>query len=82
MIAAAPDDRIILQGPVDGFTPFSSVTLLGVAVDTTTIDDNDFKDHDTVIGESEFYARLVNARIVKARFDLTAGRWDQIEFQD
>jgi hypothetical protein len=57
------------------------VNVLGVAVDTTTIDDSGFKDRDAAFGADEFFARLSTGRLVKARFDLTAGRWNQIEFE-
>jgi len=80
LIDTAPGDRTIIQGPVDDFATFSSVTIIGVVVDTTTIDDDDFKDDDTIIGEAEFYNRLDVGDLVKARF--RDGAWDQIEFED
>jgi hypothetical protein len=80
LIDTAPSDRTIIQGPVDGFVPFTSVTIIGVVVDTTTIQDDDFKDDDTIIGEAEFYNRLDVGDLVKARF--RDGDWDQIEFED
>ena len=82
LIAATPDSRTIIQGQVDSFVAFSAVTILGVVVDTTSIDENDFKDDDTPIGETAFYGRLDVGDLVKARFDIDEGRWDQIEFQD
>ena len=75
-----PSDRTIIQGPVESFVPLGDVMILGVAVDTTTIDDDDFKDDDTVIGRSEFFNRLAVGDLVKARFRSIA--WDQIEFED
>ena len=75
-----PSDRTIIQGPAESFVPLGDVTILGVAVDTTTIDDDDFKDDDTVIGRSEFFNRLAVGDLVKARFRSSA--WDQIEFED
>jgi hypothetical protein len=75
-----PSDRAIIQGPVDSFVPFGDVTILGVAVDTTTIDDDDFKDRDNVIGRTEFFNRLTAGDLVKARF--RSGAWDQIEIED
>lgn len=80
LIDTAPGDRTIIQGPVDDFVAFSSVTIIGVVVDTTTIDDDDFKDDDTIIGEAEFFNRLDVGDLVKARF--RDGAWDQIEFED
>jgi hypothetical protein len=67
-----PDDRTIIQGPVDSFVRFISVTIIGVVVDTTTIDDG--------FNEAEFYNRLNVGDLVKARF--RDGAWDQIEFED
>lgn len=81
-IDTAPDDRTLIQGPVDGFVAFSSVDILEVSVDTTSIANDDFKDHDTIIGEAEFFSRLSIGVLVKARFDLDTGTWDQIEFED
>jgi len=75
-----PSDRSIIQGPVDSFVSFGDVTILGVEVDTTTINDDDFKDDDTVIGRTEFFNRLAVGDLVKARFRDNA--WDQIEFED
>jgi hypothetical protein len=75
-----PSDRAIIQGPVDSFVSGGDVTILGVAVDTTTIDDDDFKDDDTVIGRAAFFNRLAVGDLVKARFRSDA--WDQIEFED
>jgi hypothetical protein len=80
LIDTASGDRTIIQGPVDDFVAFSSVTIIGVVVDTTTIDDDDFKDDDTIIGEAEFFNRLDVGDLVKARF--RDGAWDQIEFED
>jgi hypothetical protein len=79
LIDTASGDRTIIQGPVDDFVAFSSVTIIGVVVDTTTIDDDDFKDDDTIIGEAEFFNRLDVGDLVKARF--RDGAWDQIEFE-
>jgi hypothetical protein len=56
------------------------VTILGVDVNTNTIDDDDFKDDDTVIGRTAFFDRLAVGDLVKARF--RASIWDQIEFED
>jgi hypothetical protein len=75
-----PSDRAIIQGPVDSFVSGGDVTILGVAVDTTTIDEDDFKDNDTVIGRAAFFNRLAVGDLVKARFRSDA--WDQIEFED
>jgi len=75
-----PSDRSIIQGPVDSFLSGGDVTILEVVVDTTTINNDDFKDDDSVIGRTEFFNRLAVGDLVKARF--RAGAWDQIEFED
>jgi len=80
LVDTNPADRTIIQGPVDSHVDFVSVTILGVLVDTTTIGDNDFKDHDNPIGEAAFYGNLADGDLVKARF--RSGAWDQIEFED
>jgi hypothetical protein len=77
-----PGDRTVIQGPVTAFNAAAgSVTILGtVAVNTTTIAEQDFKEHDDVIGRAAFFAGLQSGDIVKAR--LRNDRWDQIEIQD
>ena len=80
--STTPDDRTIIRGNVDSFVAFGSVTIIGVEVDTTTIQDDDFKDNDTIIGEAAFFNQLNNDDLVKARLDLSSGNWDQIEFED
>jgi len=75
-----PSDRAIIQGTVDSFVSFGNVTILGVDVNTSTINDDDFKDNDTIIGRSEFFNRLAVGDLVKARF--RSNDWDQIEFED
>ena len=75
-----PSDRAIIQGPVDSFTAPTSVTILGVVVNTATIQDDDFEDDDTIIGRTAFFNRLAEGDLVKARFRDNA--WDQIEFED
>ncbi len=79
--SVAPDDRTIIQGTVDSFTAVI-VTIIGVDVDTSTIDNDDFKDDDVIIGRSEFFNRLDVGDLVKARLDLSTGDWDQIELED
>ena len=60
---------------------FPSQILSTAAVDTTTIDDDDFEDNnDNIIGRVEFFNRLAVGDLVKARF--RDGAWDQIEFED
>ena len=76
------DDRAIIRGPVDGFGANTSVTIIGVLVNTTTIQNDDFKDNDVIIGEAAFFSQLNVGDLVKARRDLTSGNWDQIEYED
>ena len=81
-----PDNRVIIQGRVESINPFVSVTILGIVVDTTTINDDDFKNEDTPIGETAFYNSLLVGDLVKARADIDLNTsvltWDQIEFED
>ena len=81
-ISNQPSDRSIIQGPVESFDATAQeVTILGVLVDTSTIDNDDFQDiNDTVIGRTAFFNQLAVGDLVKARF--RAGQWDQIEFED
>jgi hypothetical protein len=78
--------RLIIQGTVESFVAFSTVTILGIDVDVTTIADDDFKDDDTNIGEAAFFSALAVGDLVKARADLDLGTgdvtWNQIEFED
>ena len=76
------DDRAIIRGPVDSFVANVSVTIVGVVVNTTTIQNDDFKDNDLIIGEAAFFNQLNIGDLVKARLDLPSGNWDQIEYED
>jgi hypothetical protein len=82
--STTPDNRTIIQGTVDSFSePADTVTILGiVVVDTSTINDDDFKDGGFIIGRAEFFRRLNTGDLVKARLDLPSGNWDQIEFEN
>jgi hypothetical protein len=77
-----PGDRTLIQGPVSSFSAAANtVTILEtVEVDTSTIKNEDFKNHEQPIGRSVFFQTLQVNDIVKARHD--KGAWDQIEFQD
>ncbi len=82
-----PDTEVRLQGPVESFDETTgAVIVVGVLVDTTTIENNEFKDDDTVIGRAAFFDRLSIGDLVKARadLDLTTDEltWNQIEFED
>ncbi len=86
-----PDDRLIVQGPVDSFTdgPAGQVTLLGnlVTVDTSTIQNDEFEFEDQIIGRNAFFVSLIQGDIVKARARLDnpqAGdtkTWEAIEIE-
>jgi hypothetical protein len=84
--AAAPEPRVILQGPVSAVSGTTLVTILGVTVNTSAIADSDFKGlNDNPIGRAAFFAALTTGTIVKARGDLGAGGvvlWDEIELED
>ena len=79
-----------LQGPVGAFTPppSDSVTILGVAVDTTGIANNNFEGLDDMpIGRTAFFAAVAAAspaRLVKAQGNLVDNTvmWDEIELED
>lgn len=82
-------DRTIIRGPVTAIAG-DIVTILGtVDVDTTSISNENFKDHDTSLGpngRAVFFSRLREGDIVKARFRVSdsfpEGIWDEIELQD
>jgi hypothetical protein len=84
--AAAPEPRVILQGPVSAVSGTTLVTILGVTVNTSAIADSDFKGlNDNPIGRAAFFAALTTGTIVNARGDLGAGGvvlWDEIELED
>jgi hypothetical protein len=76
------ENRTEIRGPVTAFSAAgNTVTILGtVVVNTATITEVNFKDHDTVLGKASLFARLGEGIIVKARF--RDGAWDQIELSD
>jgi hypothetical protein len=87
LVNVDPDTRVIIQGTVESFDETTdTVTILEVDVDTSTIDNDDFKDEDTIIGRDEFFNRLAVGDLVKARADLDRGTdaltWNQIQFED
>lgn len=83
--SASPDSRVILQGVASAVSA-PRVTLLGIAVDTTPIADNNFKDiNDAVIGRTAFFAAAAPGKLIKVRGTLVGSTvtWDQeIEFED
>jgi hypothetical protein len=79
------ESRVILQGPVGTVSGTSSLTVLGVTVDATTIAEADFKNHsDASIGRAAFFAAATPGTVVKARADRRTGTlvWDQIELEN
>ena len=76
---------VILQGPVESFNANTGIVIvLGIVIDTTTIENEDFEDDDIIIGRSEFFSLLASGsrKLVKARLALNTNEWDQIEFED
>jgi Domain of unknown function (DUF5666) len=81
--SAGGDSRVILQGPVGAVTGTSSLTILGVAVDASTI--TQFRNRsDAPIDRAAFFAAARPGALVKARGELRAGpvTWDEIELED
>lgn len=81
-----PDNRLIVQGPVDSFDSAAGrVTMLGnlVTVDTNTIQNDEFEFEDQIIGRNAFFVSLIQGDIVKARARLQAGNitWEAIEIE-
>ena len=82
------DTRLILKGPVCATSGTSTLTILGVVVDTGTVAEADFRSlADAAIGRAAFFAALAasNSTAVKARGTVGAGgavRWEQMELED
>lgn len=79
------DSRLIVQGPVGAVSGTTSLTILGVTVDATTIAESEFKNSsDASIGRAAFFAAATPGTVVKARADRRSGAnvWDQIELED
>jgi hypothetical protein len=83
--SAASDSRVILQGPVGAVTGTTTLTILGVTVDTTTIANADFRNvSDASIGRAAFFAAATPGTTVKARGERRNGTlvWQEIELED
>jgi hypothetical protein len=83
--SAASDSRVILQGPVGNVTGTTTLTILGVTVDTTTIANADFRNvSDASIGRAAFFAADAPRTTVKARGERRNGTlvWQEIELED
>jgi hypothetical protein len=80
--AEEPGDRTIIQGPLTAYNEAAnSVTIMNtVEVNTATILNDNFKEHDNIIGKPAFFAGLQAGVVVKARF--RNGQWEEIEIQD
>jgi hypothetical protein len=81
------DNRVLFEGPVSATSGTSTITILGVVVDTTRVADSEFKGSSgPSLGRSAFFARLgTGGLVVKARGTLSAGNtviWDQMEIED
>ncbi|MBL8326431.1 MAG: hypothetical protein JNJ89_15880 [Rubrivivax sp.] len=82
------DTRVILEGPVSAVSGTSTLTILGVAVDTSAVSEANFRNlADAAVGRTAFFAALAgsSSTAVKARGTLGAGgavAWDQMELED
>lgn len=84
--STAPDSRVVLQGAASAVGGTTTLTVLGVAVDTSALPDNAFRGHDdAVIGRAAFFAGLAPGSLVKARGRLGGGSsvdWDELQRED
>ena len=81
----ASNASVILQAPVAALSGTTSVTLLGVVVNTAGIADAEFRNvSDASIGRNAFFAALKIGAVVNARGNLAAGAvaWNEIQFED
>lgn len=86
--SVSADSRVILEGPVSAVGGTSTLTILGVVVNTATVPDSEFKNlADVPIGRAAFFAAIGGGTnlAVKARGTLGAGgavTWQQMELED
>ena len=83
--STASNANVTLQAPVAALSGTTSVTLLGVVVNTQTIADAEFRNvSEASIGRSAFFAALKVGAVVNARGNLAAGTvaWNEIQFED
>lgn len=83
----SPDTGVVLQGPVDAIPPPVDpiVTILGVAVDTTSIQDANFEGvDDMMIGRAAFFSAIGAGTVVKLQGELAGSTvlWDEAELED
>ena len=79
------DALVVLQAPVAALSGTTSVTLLGVVVNTAGIADAEFRNvSDASIGRAAFFAALKVGAVVNARGNLSgsAVAWNEIQFED
>lgn len=83
--STAPDTRVIMQAVASAVSA-PSVTLLGIAVNTSSISDNNFKDvNDAIIGRTAFFQQAAPGKLIKVRGTLNGATatWDQeIQLED
>ncbi len=64
------EEECVLRGPVDaGDIGDPRFSILGVTIDTTGLDDDDFEDEDDDIGRRAFFSQLTAGDIVRAESD-------------
>ena len=83
--STASNPSVILQAPVAALSGTTSVTLLGVVVNTAAIADGEFRNvSDASIGRAAFFAALKIGAVVNARGNLSgsAVAWNEIQFED
>jgi hypothetical protein len=84
--AGGPEDQLILQGQVESFDPQAgTIQILGIEVDTSTIENSEFDLDEEVVGRQAFFAALAEGDTVKARarVDLTSDAltWEAVEIE-
>ncbi len=78
------DTDVDLQGPVQSIAA-QNLTVLGVAVDTSTISNDNFKGlNEQVIGRAAFFNAVEVGTLVKVKGRLVDGivKWEEAEFED
>ena len=76
------DTDVDLQGPVQSISG-QELTILGVAIDTSTISNNNFEGlNDQVIGRAAFFTAVKEGMLVKGRLDVGSVTWREAELED
>lgn len=79
------DRRVVLQGPLDSWSPYDSLSVLNHQADVRDIDESQFYDaSDRVIGRLPYFSALGRGTIVKLRGSLDNGvvRWERAELEN